>query len=199
MEQTKVPQKNNRLIIILLLVIILLLCAVVGIFLLRGDNSGAAQSVTVDGTGTARLKYAEAGVVALDQQSLQDAINAAAQKAAEGMIALDYKNIGVSEDGKTFICSLGNSNANSYDMYIDIYADVGLEDQLFLSDLIRPGEKFEKIELNRALDPGVHQVYCAFTQVEPDLETIHGQTIVTLDFKVGDEAVNPTEAADPVE
>ena len=182
MQETQTTQKsNNRLVIVLLSVIAVLLGAVVGVLFMKdnGDN-GPAQSVD----SSLGLQYATEGVVALDQETLQDAINKAAQKAQEGRIALDYKNLAISEDGKVFVCYLGNSNRNSYDMYVDIYADSGLTDQVFLSGLIRPGEKFESIELNRTLEPGVYQFYCAFTQVEKDLSGIHGQIVVTITFEV---------------
>ncbi len=183
MQETQTTQKSsNRLVIGLLAVIIVLLGAVVGVLLTRdgGDNSGPAQSANP----SLGLQYASEGVAALDQGTLQDAIDEMARKAREGTMALDYKNLAVSTDGKVFTCYLGNSNRNSYDMYIDIYADTALTDQVFLSGLIRPGEKFESIELNRVLEPGTHQLYCAFTQVEKDLSAIHAQIIVTITFEV---------------
>jgi len=130
-----------------------------------------------------KLGYAT-GVTALDENSLQKAVDEMYAKVDEGNIALEYKNDAFSTDGKKFDCYIGNSLANEYDMYIGIYADNSFEDELYLSGLFRPGEAFKEVELSRALDKGDHRVYVSFTQVEEDLETIHGQIMVTMDFHV---------------
>lgn len=175
-------KKNSNLIIILLSAIVVLLCAVLAVFLLRGNGPAQSSDTT---SGIPKLNYASEGVtVVTDSNSLQAALDEAARKAAESSIALDYKNQAMSKDGKNFTCYLGNSPKNIYDMYIDIYADMEFKDQIFLSGLIRPGEAFKSIELTRALEPGSHKVYCAFTQVEEDLSTIHSQIVVELEFRV---------------
>ena len=106
------------------------------------------------------------------------------KKVAEGNIALEYKNDAFSEDGENVSCYIANSLSNEYDMYIQIFADSELKDQLFLSGLLRPGTAFETIALEKKLSSGDHTVYVAFTQVEEDLATIHGQVMVTMNFHV---------------
>ncbi len=157
---------------------------VAGAVAVAGVTAGTAYYMTHrNADDTPKIGYAE-GVTALDEDSLQRAVDEMYAKVEEGNIALEYRNDAFSEDGKNFECYIGNSLANEYDMYIGIYSDSTYKDELYLSGLFRPGEAFKNIELNHALEKGDHRVYVSFTQVEEDLETIHGQIMVTMDFHV---------------
>lgn len=132
-----------------------------------------------------KVSYAMEGVVVVeDPDALQQKVDEMEAQAAEGGISLEYKNDAFSNDGTNFSCYIANAANNIYDMFIAIYADAELNDQLFLSDLLRPGTAFNTLALEQTLDAGVHTVYVAFTQVEEDWETIHGQVIVTMNFTV---------------
>ncbi len=154
-----------------------------GVIVLAGAAGGTVYYMTHRDDDTPKIGYAE-GVTALDEDSLQKAVDEMYAKVDEGNIALEYRNDAFSEDGKNFECYIGNSLANEYDMYIGIYSDNTFKDELYLSGLFRPGEAFKNVELNHALEKGDHRVYVSFTQVEKDLETIHGQIMVTMDFHV---------------
>jgi hypothetical protein len=71
-------------------------------------------------------------------------------------------------------------------MYLQIFADDALQDEVFLSGLVAPGEAFDHITLSHALEKGVTRVYVAFTQVEETdgEQAIRGQTLFTMDFHV---------------
>lgn len=124
------------------------------------------------------LKYETQGVVILedDGSGIYDVLE-------PNSIALEFKNDAYSNDGKTFACYLGNSALNEYDMYVAVYADAELTNLLYLSGLVPPGSGFEEITLDQELPEGDHRVYIAFTQME-DPETIHAQTVYTMDFHV---------------
>ena len=168
----------------LLGVIIVLLAVVLAVVLGRGSNP--VESIDISDGAVPKLGYAEGVTVVDDPDALQKAVDDMYAKAAEGNIALEYRNEATSDDGETFQCYIANALANSYDMYIDVYEDKALSNEIFLSGLFRPGEAFREIKLNQKLDPGTHQVYVAFTQVNEDLETIHGQVLVTMDFIVSE-------------
>lgn len=123
------------------------------------------------------LKYAAEGVVLLEDD---EGIYAELEPNA---IALEFKNDAFSNDGKTFACYLGNSALNEYDMYVAIYADAEMTDMLYMSGLVPPGSGFKEITLDKELEEGDHRVYVAFTQML-NPETIHAQTIYTMDFHV---------------
>lgn len=174
-------KSNQRLIIILLAVLIVLLAIVLVVVLGKNDS----QSVD---NATPQIGYSTEAKVLLDQNSLQAAFNEALQNAEDGYVGLKYRNDAFSEDGTNFECYIANSEANKYDMFLTIFTDAEMTDQVFLSELVPPGSGFENITLSRALESGDHLVYVALTQVETDEETgnqvIKQQVIHTMDFHV---------------
>lgn len=178
MEQNAKPAKK-WLVPALLVVVILLLAVVLAVVLTRGQ-----EPADIPDNGTPKIAYAEGVTAVEDPDALQKAVNEMYAKAAEGTVALEYKNDAFSTDGTNFSCYIANSVDNKYDMYLQIFADQELTDQLLLTGLVRPGSAFDNITLEHALDPGTHRVYVAYTQVEEDLETIHAQVFVTMDFHV---------------
>lgn len=126
--------------------------------------------------------------LALTQEELDSAMDDARANAKAGSIALSYKNNAYSKKGETFSCHIMNSQYNLYDMFLTIYADDALSDELFSSGLVPPGKGFDQIKLNRTLEEGSHTVYVVLTQVETDdegVQTIVGQISHTMKFNVG--------------
>lgn len=173
-------KSNQKLIIILLAVLIVLAGVILAVVLLRGSN--------IPDDNTPLIGYANEAKVMLDQDSLQAAMDEAMANARDGYVGLNYKNDAYSEDGVNVECYIVNSNSNIYDMFLTIYTDVEMTDQIFLSGLVPPGSGFENITLSKALDPGDHTVYVALTQVDTDEETgeqvIKNQVVHTMDFHV---------------
>jgi hypothetical protein len=134
-----------------------------------------------------RIGYAAEGVTIVDDaDALQKEYDEMMEAAKEKGMTLSYQNDAVSENGVDVNCYIANSIENAYDMFIAIYADDAFTDELYLSQLLRPGTAFNSIQLNRKLEPGVHTVYVVYTQVvvEDDEQKIHDQNIVTLDIHV---------------
>lgn len=181
-ETRKAPVLFNKVIVIVGAIVIALLATIVVILLRRQPLE------TINDGGTPKIGYATDAKVMLDQDSLQAAMDAAMENARNGNISLRYKNNAYSSDGITFECVIANSASNIYDMYLTIFADVELKDQIFLSELVPPGSGFESITLDHALDPGDHTVYVALTQVDTDSETgeqvIKNQVMHTMEFHV---------------
>jgi len=177
--QNKSASPNKGIIAIIALLIVLIIVALGAVFLLR-DNQKDDSNLSIG--------YATDASVMLDQNSLQAAMDEAAENAAKGNIGLYYVNDAYSTDGLHFECMIGNSSSNLYDMYLQIFADEAMQDQIFLSGLVPPGSGFENITLDHALDPGVHTVYVALTQVDTDEETgeqvLKNQVMHTMDFHV---------------
>lgn len=99
-------------------------------------------------------------------------------------MTLEYNGNAASTDGTNFICYIANAADNEYDMYVDIYSDAGLKNEIYLSGLFAPGTGLQEITLNEPLESGSHTVYVAFTQVEDDHSTIHNQVVVTMQLDV---------------
>lgn len=125
--------------------------------------------------------------LALTQEELDSAMDDARANAQSSSIALRYENGAYSTDGQLFSCYIMNSQLNVYDMFLVIYSDEKLTDELFSSGLVAPGRGFDQIKLNRALDKGNHTVYVVLSQVNTDedgVQTIVGQTSHTMTFCV---------------
>ena len=151
-------------------VLVLALVAIIIVLLMRKPVA------ELEDGDTPKDGYAAEGVMVLEDDGIYDVLE-------PNSIALEFKNDAYSKDGKTFACYLGNSALNEHDMYVAIYSDAELNDLLYLSGLVRPGNGFEEITLDKKLELGDHRVYIAFTQME-DPSTIHAQTIFTMDFHV---------------
>lgn len=183
----EIPAENkkglsNKAVIAAATVIIVLLLGVVAFLLLR------SSSTNINDEGVPKIGYSAEAKVMLDQDSLQAAMDQAMENAKNSRVGLRYKNNAFSTDGVTFECYIANSSTNIYDMFLTIYADAEMTDQIFLSGLVPPGSGFEEITLERALETGDHMVYVALTQVETDEESgeqvIKNQVVHTMDFHV---------------
>lgn len=182
-------KKANSRTVRILAVVLVCLVIVMGVLVMQLLRRPAEPVPTnADDSSSLRIGYAE-GAVVLDSNSLQDAVDEMYNKTAEGRIALQYKNDAISSDGQTFACYINNAPSNTYDEFIAIYADAQYTDQLFLSQLIRPGTGFDSVTLDRALEPGSHLLYVVYSQVseEEGEQVLHGQTAVTMNFVVKDE------------
>lgn len=181
MEEKTQSKSNQKWIIILLLLLVALMGVVLAVVLLRGGSQDGPDN------GSPAIGYATEASVLLDEDALQAAVDEAIENAKNGRVALRYQNDAYSDDGQTFSCYIANDTANLYDMFITIYADAALTDQLYLSGLVPPGSGFEEITLDHALPSGDNTVYVALTQVDTDEEgqqVISGQVVHTIEFHV---------------
>jgi len=199
MNETKTPQ-NRRVVMIAAAVVaaVVVIGLSVGIGVMAGRSTGRAEaeaevaarpSLGEDG----RIGYASTGVVATDPETLQDQVDAMLEKANEPGIALEYKNMMVSDDGVNFACFLGNSEDNPYDMYFAIYGDQSLTEEWYLSELLRPGTRFEQVTFQKKLDPGNYTGYLVHTQVKDEQQAegtyqqvIQAQIATTISVVVND-------------
>lgn len=178
MEGKSQSKPNQKWIVILLAALIVLLAVILVIVL------GRSNTADISDNDIPRIGYADAAVV-LDEAALQAAMDKSLNES--GSIALRYKNNAFSTDGTNFECYIANSTGNVYDMFLTIYADAEMTDQIYLSGLVRPGSGFENITLEHALDPGTTTVYVVVTQVDAEedgTQVIKNQVIHTMDFHV---------------
>ena len=178
MENKK--QLDKRLVAVIA-VLVLIIVGLVGFLLLRQNTIG------IEDGDIPKVGYAANATVMLDQNALQAAMDEAMANAKDGNVSLLYKNHAYSEDGTDFSCYIVNSAANKYDMFLTIYADAALTDQIFLSGLVPPGSGFESITLDRALEAGDHTVNVVVTQVDTDengAQVIKNQVAHTMEFHV---------------
>ena len=164
-------------------------------FVMRGNGNNNVVTVTqgegeVDRDNSLIVGYATEGVTPItnDPEEFNKVVDEAFRKAeARKGMALKYQYDAISTDGVNFKCLLANSEDNDDDMFIAIYTDSTFQEELFLSELLRPGTAFEKITLNRPLEKGSHDVVAAFTLVRTDengQQAITQQRFIGLKFTV---------------
>jgi hypothetical protein len=148
-----------------------------------------------------RIGYAQ-GVTVVDSEfALRREYEAMLEASKQEGMSLEFTNEAYSLDGVNVNCYIANSPLNSYDMFIIIYGDEDFTDQLYLSELLRPGTAFEHIQLEHALDPGSHTVYVVYTTVEEadGEQAIHDQQIVTMNIQVLSEEEQTAEQQESTE
>lgn len=136
------------------------------------------------GRESKELGYDENAVVVTDEDELQKIVDEMQNR--ESSISLEYKNIAGSSDGSNFSCYIANSAKNRYDMYIGIYSDADYEEELYLSQLLKPGSGIKDFKCNKKLEPGSYNMILVFTLVGDDHETIKSQTPVTFTMNVAE-------------
>ncbi len=189
----------------LLLIPVMAVVLVIGIVIGRSSETGltaldgspayrqeGSENVGEIGDDDFRIGYDETAICT-DPETLQKAVDEMYARAAEPGVALEYKNVAVSDDGENFVCYLGNSADNAYDMFFSIYADQQLQDEIFVSKLLRPGYRLEEMKINRKLAPGTYTVYIANTQVKDEeneenslTQVIQAQIVTTMEFIVNE-------------
>ena len=185
-EPKQQAKRLTPLTLVLIIIIVLLVAAgaVLALSKFGGQEELDPAPVSSEGDGTPTIGYEEGVTVVDDPNALQKAYDEMLSDAQEGGIPLEYQNVAFSKDGSKFTCYFANPIDAKYDIFINVYADSEFEKQLYLSGLIPPGKAIREINVEKMLSPGTHTVYVAFTQVEDDHQTMHGQVVVTAEFTV---------------
>ena len=167
-------KKSNKLILIVIILMVILLVAagVIIALLVTGGNNETSSEIYNSETGfgyevTASL--ITSGEIAFSQP--------------EG-VAVRFSPYASSTDGLNFKCEIGNSLANTLDMYIEIYADMQAQDKVYGSGLMRPGEGITSFKALHEMPKGSYDVVLVLTLVEDDHKTIHNQSTVALILSV---------------
>lgn len=182
-QEPKQQQKRSPLVLVLIIIIVVLVAAA-AVLALGKFGEKEPDPVQLGDNSTPLIGYEEGVTVVDDPDALHKAVDDALAKSQEKGVPIEFSNSARSTDGSKFECYLANPVDAQYDIYIQIFSDVELTDQIYLSGLIPPGKAMRELKLDHSLEAGDHTVYMAYTQVEEDHATIHGQVIVTAVFSV---------------
>lgn len=135
------------------------------------------------------MGYSVEATVSDDPEALQKWYDEQMERAKGPTLTTEYQEYASSTNGIDFTCYLANSPLNELDGFYAIYGDMAFEDELFKSDLLRPGTALRKITLNHALNPGEHEVYVTFSQVmeQDGVLDIYQKRTFTVTFTVTQE------------
>ncbi len=184
-------KKSSKTTVVLLIIIIVLL--VVGgtvgavMFISSRNDEPDPVAATAETAPGGIIMYDNAAV-AIDEESYAEQLKKVMEEAEEGQITVQYKTSAYSDDGVHFYGEIGNSMANKYDMYFNIYLDSTFEEQILLTGLFPPGSGIQEFDSEIKLDPGEYKAVLVLTQVADDHATIHAQSYVTLDLVVGEQS-----------
>jgi len=172
--------KNKKLVIVLSAIIGVLVIAMVvaAIIVIPKLNKPEASEPSTEEQKPV-LSY-EGSVILANEDDLQNLVNDMVEKAQEGNIAIEYKNMAVSDNGTDFSCYIMNSVSNNYDFYLEIFTDATLEEEIYLSGLIPVGNGIDHFATSKQMGVGTHDAVLVMTQVEDDHATIHAQVMVGL-------------------
>lgn len=176
-DSSAVPEKKDRKKKVFLLLVIILVLVAVGVCVFLWYRNREK-----DDDDSGKLGYEATAVVVTDPDELQKMVDDMANQ--NGKISLEYKNVAQSSDGSNFDCYIANSASNVCDMYIGIYTDATYEEELYLTQLMKPGSGITSFKCNKKMEPGHYDVVLVFTLVEDDHKTIRTQTTVTYSLNV---------------
>ncbi len=166
--------KSNKLVSILIILIALLVvgAGVVIALLVTGRNDETSSENSTS----------QGGIIGYEVNASVITSGDVAFSQPEG-VAVRFKPVASSTDGINFECEIGNSLANTLDMYIDMYTSEG--EQIYISGLMKPGEGITSFKTNQQMPQGSYDVTLVLTLVEDDHSTLHAQSMVALTLMVG--------------
>ncbi len=176
-EEKKSSKKT--LIILLIIVIILLLAGGITAFVLMKADKEPTESTT---GGKQIPLEVNAGV--LNPDKLKNWNESALQEAQDTQIPISFSPTATSADGTNFLCEIGNPPGAKYYMYLDIYSDTTLQEEVYLSGLLEPGKGITSFKTNRPFPKGETDAVLVLTTVQDDQQTIVAQTMVVLTLQV---------------
>lgn len=171
-------QSSNKRFIIILLIIFLLILLIGGFLLLKFLRKEPAE----EPTSKKEIPYA-VDVGLITSGTTFDDIREDADK----VIPLSYSPYLVSSDGINFDCNIGNPLGAVYDMYFDFYTDLTFEHQIYLTGLVPPGSKLQKITSNIQFPEGQRDIIMVVTTVADDHSTLIAQQNIVLTITVGEQ------------
>lgn len=178
-EETK--SSNKKIIIILIIIIVLLLAGGAVFFIMNNNRSGTESDTT---SGKQIPLEINAGVLTGDK--LKEWNESVLRDMEDTQIPMVFSPTAISKDGKNFSCEIGNPPGAKYYMYLDMYSDTTLSEEIYLSGLLDAGQGITTFQTNKTFPKGETDIVLVFTTVREDRQTIVAQTMVYLTLQVLD-------------
>ena len=173
-------KSSNKTVIILLLIVILLLLIGGGVFLFLNMNKPAEND---NNTGGKQIPLEiNAGVVNPDK--VKEWNEQAIKEMQDNEIPMIFSPTATSTDGVNFECEIGNPPGAKYYMYLDLYSDTSLEEEVYLSGLLEPGKGVTSFSTSKTFPKGETDAVLVLTTVRDDQKTLVAQTMVYLTLQV---------------
>ena len=180
MAEEKKKSSNKTVIILLLIVIILLLAGVAAFFIWNATKPSESEN----NTGGKQIPLEiTAGVLSPDK--LKEWNEEALREMEDNQIPMIYSPTATSKDGVNFECEIGNPAGAKYYMYLELFPDTSLDEDVYLSGLLEPGKGITSFSTSKTFPKGETDAVLVLTTVREDKQTLVAQTMVYLTLQVG--------------
>lgn len=170
---------NKTVVILLIIVIVLLLAGGVTFFLLNGKKPAETET-----SGGKQIPL-EVNAGVLNPDKMKEWNESILRDMEDNQIPIAFSPTAISTDGTNFTCEIGNPPGAKYLMYLDMYSDVSLSEEVYLSGLLQPGQGITSFTTTKAFPKGETDIVLVFTTVQDDRQTLVAQTMVALTLAVG--------------
>lgn len=171
---------NKKVIIILIIIIVLLIAGGTAFALVMNAKNKPAESETTSGN----VIPTEVNAKVLDPDKMKEWNESVLAEMEDNQIPVAFSPTATSSDGENFSCEIGNPPGAKYLMYLDMYADTSLEEQVYLSGLLEPGQGITEFKTSKTFPKGETDIVLVLTTVQDDHSTIVAQTMMALTLVV---------------
>lgn len=180
MAEEEKKSSNKKIIIILIIIIVLLLVGGAVFFILNSKSGEGGESAT---SGKQIPLEVNAGVVNPDR--MKDWNESVLAEMEDNEIPIIYAPNATSADGENFLCEIGNPEGAKYYIYLDMYSDTTLSEEIYLSGLLAPGQGITSFKTNKVFSEGETDIVLVISTVQDNRTTIVAQTMMVLTLQVG--------------
>lgn len=178
MAEEEKKSSNKKIIILLIIIIVLLLVGGAVFFILNSKSGKEGEETSVKQIPL----EVNAGVLSPDK--LKEWNESVLAEMEDYQIPMVFSPTATSTDGENFSCEIGNPPGAKYYMYLDMYSDATLSEEVYLSGLLDAGQGITSFKTSKVFPKGETDIVLVFTTVREDRQTIVAQTMVALTLKV---------------
>lgn len=176
-------KSSNKIIILLIIIIVLLIAGGVTFFIMSANRSDNGGESTPTGGKEIPLEV-NAGVLSPD--TMKEWNESVLAEMEDNQVPIIYAPNATSADGENFLCEIGNPEGAKYYIYLDMYSDTTLSEEVYLSGLLAPGQGITSFKTNRAFPKGETDIVLVISTVQDNKTTIVAQTMVVLTLQVSE-------------
>lgn len=179
MAEEEKKSSNKKIIIILIIIIVLLLVGGAVFFIWNAKSGEGGESTS----GNQIPLEVNAGVLSPDK--LKEWNESVLAEIEDNQVPIIFAPTATSVDGENFSCEIGNPAGAKYYIYLDMYSDTSLSEEVYLSGLLAPGQGITGFKTNKSFSTGETDIVLVITTVQDDRKTIVAQTMMVLTLQVG--------------
>lgn len=172
-------KSSNKTLVIVLIIVIVLLVAGGAVFFILNNNRTEEETSS---NGKQIPLEVNAGV--MDPDTMKEWNESVLAEMEDNQIPIAFSPTAISKDGTNFTCEIGNPPGAKYYIYLDMYSDTTLSEEIYLSGLLEPGQGIKTFQSSKEFPKGETDIVLVISTVQDDRQTIVAQTMVALTLQV---------------